>query len=79
MMKKHIRDVGRINATENLKNKEAQLYTRFIIKTDGKGYYEVGGHLVPKERFEKMYPICIVHQRPNCHKSRLWMSDQKAY
>lgn len=60
-------------------NRKMQETTPFVIKPSGKQYYIVAGHLVPRKRFEQMYPINIIAQRPNSCKKGIWMSDVKSY
>lgn len=73
------RNATNIKPSIHQQNKEAQINARFVIKTDGKGYYIVNGELIPKKQFENQHPIHKVFVRNNCDRRRVWMSDIKSY
>lgn len=50
----------RMTAAEYVRNKNIRIYTRFIIKPDGKGYYIVDEKEIPEQEFKAQFPLPLM-------------------
>ena len=69
------------NVTEYVTNSNKRMFTPFRVKPDGSMFYIVDGEEVPKDEFEKQYPVRIIPTKAlnNIDKRQHWLHDEQSY